>query len=116
MHDKLFANQQALDPASMEKYAGEIGASVPKWKSCMESGKHRDAIKKQQEEVNKMGARGTPAFWINGRFLSGAQPYPAFKAVVDDELKKAKDVTSKGIAKSDYYQKQVVEKGAKQLN
>ena len=59
-----------------------------------------------------MGVTGTPAFFINGRFLSGAQPFPAFQALIDEELKKAK---AAGIAQAEYYQKAVVDKGAKSL-
>jgi protein-disulfide isomerase len=50
-----------------------------------------------------MGARGTPAFFINGRFLSGAQPLPRFKEIIDDEIKRADKLVSSGIPKNKVY-------------
>ena len=90
MHDKLFGNQQALDAASLEKYAGEIGLNVDKWKKDMESDKVKQLIAKDQADAQKAGANGTPTFLVNGRQIVGAQPVGAFKALIDEELKKKK--------------------------
>ncbi len=65
-----------------------------------------------QRTAVALGARGTPAFFINGRYLSGAQPFPAFDALVQEELKKAK---ASGIAKAEYYNKAIVGKGQKKM-
>ena len=35
---------------------------------------------------NDAGVNGTPAFFINGRMLSGAQPFEVFKRIIDEEL------------------------------
>ena len=51
----------------------------------------------------KIGARGTPAFFINGKFLSGAQPFEAFKAMIDEELKTAEALVAKGTPKAKVY-------------
>ena len=90
MHDKLFANQQALDRASLEKYAGEIGLNVDKFKADMDSQKVKDLIAKDQADAQKAGANGTPTFLVNGRQLVGAQPVDQFKSLIDEELKKKK--------------------------
>ena len=58
------------------------------------------------------GTRGTPAFFVNGRFLSGAQPFERFDALVKEELEKAQ---KSGISRGDYYAKGVVAKGEKSL-
>ena len=88
MHDMLFENQRALKPDDINKYAQELGLNMSKFKADLES----DAIKKQiaadQALAGKVGARGTPTFFINGRKLRGAQPFPRFKALIDEELKK----------------------------
>ena len=47
-------------------------------------------VKKEQAEGSSVGVSGTPAFIINGRLISGAQPFDNFKAVIDDELARAK--------------------------
>lgn len=112
MHDKLFANQRQLDDANLEKLAKDVGLNVGQWKECYSSSKHKNSIAQDQRNAAMLGARGTPAFFINGRFLSGAQPFPAFDNLVSEELKKAK---SSGISKAEYYQKAVVTKGAKKM-
>lgn len=112
MHDKIFSNQRALGDADLEKHAKEIGLNLGKWKECFSSQKPKGEIMKDQANAVRLGARGTPAFFINGRFLSGAQPFPAFDKLVSEELKKAKD---SGIPKGEYYEKAVMAKGAKKL-
>src|SRR6185436_13836335 len=88
MHDKLFANQQALDRASLEKYAQEIGLDMGKFKAALDSNKFDAQITKDSNEGAAIGANGTPTFFINGRQLVGAQPIESFKAMIDEELKK----------------------------
>jgi protein-disulfide isomerase len=89
MHEKLFQNQQALDRASLEKYAGELGLNVKRFAQALDSGKWKAKVDAELAEGNKIGANGTPAFFINGRSLSGAQPIDRFKAVIDAQLKEA---------------------------
>jgi protein-disulfide isomerase len=88
MHDKLFANQRALDRASLEKYAQELGLNMGKFKAALDSGKYTQQIEADAAEGSRLGASGTPTFFINGRTLVGAQPLEAFKRVIDEELKK----------------------------
>ena len=92
MHDKLFGNQQALDRASLEKYAGEIGLNVDKFKSDLDSGKFKSAVNADVTYANGLGGGGfgTPTFFINGRKISGAMPFDSFASVIDEELKKKK--------------------------
>jgi len=112
MHDKLFENQRQLEDPDFERYAGEIGLDVPAWKTCYTSNKHDAAIDADQQAAVTLGARGTPAFFINGRYLSGAQPFAAFQALIDEELKKAKE---SGVPKSEYYATNVEAKGQKKM-
>ncbi|HLK92219.1 MAG TPA: thioredoxin domain-containing protein [Polyangia bacterium] len=87
MHDKLFANQQALDRASLEKYAQELGLDMTKFKAALDSGKFKDKVDAEDKEGAAFGVTGTPTFFINGTRLVGAQPLEAFKAAIDKELK-----------------------------
>ena len=112
MHDRLFENPKALSDENITGYAKSIGVDMGKWTECYKSGKHKAKIQKQQSTAVSLGARGTPAFFINGRFLSGAQPFPSFKTLIDEELAKAK---KSGIKKADYYKKAVIEKGSKKI-
>ncbi len=86
-HDKLFANQQALDRPSLEKYAQEMGLDMGKFKKALDSGKFKDKVDAEAKEGAAVGATGTPTFFINGTKLVGAQPTDAFKAAIDKELK-----------------------------
>ncbi len=83
MHAKLFENQRALDRADLEKYAAALGLNLAKFKAALDTGKFKAKVDAELAEGNKIGANGTPAFFINGRSLSGAQPFEAFKAKID---------------------------------
>ncbi len=88
-HDKLFANQQALDRASLERYASELGLKMDKFKAALDSKKFDAQISADSAEGSRAGVSGTPTFFINGRQLVGVQPIESFKAIIDDELKKS---------------------------
>ncbi|NBD13509.1 MULTISPECIES: thioredoxin domain-containing protein [Corallococcus] len=110
MHDVLFANQKKLDGESLEGYAKQIGLDVAKWKEDMTAQRLSDTINQEQALAQQLGANGTPAFFINGRFLSGAQPIENFKALIDEELAKAEGLVKTGVAPSQVYAR-TVEKG-----
>jgi len=104
MHAILFKNQQNLDGASLEKYAKEIGLDMAKFKAAIADKKLADAVDAEAAMGNKIGARGTPAFFINGSFLSGAQPFENFKSRIDEQLKKAEELVKKGTPKAKVYE------------
>jgi protein-disulfide isomerase len=85
-HDKLFENQQALDRPSLEKYAQDLGLNVAKFKSALDSGKYKAQVDAEAKEAAGVGATGTPTFFVNGNRVVGAQPFDAFKTVIDKEL------------------------------
>jgi protein-disulfide isomerase len=85
-HRKLFANQQALAEANLKTYAKDLGLDQAKFDDCLAKRPHKAAIDKDLEDGAKVGVSGTPAFFINGRMLSGAQPFEKFKEVIDEEL------------------------------
>lgn len=89
MHDKLFANQRALELDNLTTYAQDIGLDPQKFKSCLDSGKRADEIKRDTADGTSLGVSGTPASFVNGRMISGAQPFENFTKVIDDELMRA---------------------------
>jgi protein-disulfide isomerase len=103
MHEILFKNQQALAAADLEKYAQQIGLNMAKYKAAIEDKKLAEAVDADAALGNKIGARGTPAFFINGRFLSGAQPFERFKSLIEEELKKAEELAKKVGGKAKVY-------------
>ena len=112
MHDLLFANQRALEDANLTTYAGQAGLDVEGWRGCYTANKYDAKIDADQRQAQQLGARGTPAFFINGRFLSGAQPLERFTQLIDEELRKAQ---ASGVPAAEYYAKEVIGKGRKAL-
>ena len=92
-----------MDRATFEKYAQELGLNMGKFKAALDAQKGKEAIEADSAAGGKIGARGTPAFFINGKFLSGAQPFEAFKAKIDEELKIADAMVAKGTPKAKVY-------------
>ncbi len=86
MHDKLFEDQQAIGVDNLKKYAGELGLDQGEFDSCLDNGDTADKVSAHKAEAAKVGASGTPTFFINGNKLVGAQPFEAFKAAIDAEL------------------------------
>ncbi|GMV43350.1 MAG: hypothetical protein AMXMBFR64_50660 [Myxococcales bacterium] len=110
MHDKLFANQQTLDEASLEKYATEIGLGLAKWKLDKDSPAAKAKVDADQKLAAEVSAQGTPNSYINGRQVTGAQPFEAFKAVIDEELAKAKALVDGGTPRAKVYD-EAIKKG-----
>lgn len=88
MHDRIFANQGSLDVESYRRYARELGLDMERFESDMAAPEVQAAIDRDKKQAAALQVRGTPGFFINGRFLSGAQPLEAFKAIIDSELKR----------------------------
>ena len=72
-----------------------MGLDVEKFDACLASGTHNASVQKDIDEGELLGITGTPAFFINGRFLSGAQPIDAFTRMIDDELARTASVAAK---------------------
>src|SRR5580765_6977145 len=90
MHDKLFANQQAIKRPDLEKYAGEIGLDVGKFKAALDSGAGKAQVNGDVQYGNSLpgGGMGTPTFFINGRKLAGAYPFENFDKLIKEALAK----------------------------
>jgi protein-disulfide isomerase len=84
--DALFANQSKLAPADLKATAQSLGMNGAKFDACFASNKYDSQIKADQAAGEKVGVDGTPAFFIDGRPLTGAQPTPKFEEIIDDEL------------------------------
>jgi len=103
-HDILYSHQQNLTRSDLEGYAKQIGVDPAKFKKALNDHTCKDAIAAQKALAAKMGARGTPAFFINGKFLSGARPLGDFKRLVEDGLIRAKKlIKNKKITASHVY-------------
>jgi len=85
-HDQLFANPARLGDADLKQNAATLGLDTGKFNACFDAHKYKDVVDADIKAGNDAGVSGTPAFFVNGRALSGAQPFDVFKRVIDEEL------------------------------
>jgi protein-disulfide isomerase len=88
-HDKLFANQRALQVDALKKHAADLGLQSAAFDTCLDSGKYADRVRAGVQMGTQLGVESTPTVFINGRVITGAQPLEAFKAIIDEELQRA---------------------------
>ena len=86
MHDLIFANQRELSETKYIEYAGQIGLDVDQFKKDMTSPETKKRVDADVAEAARLGVTGTPGFFINGKFVSGAKPFSEFKRMIDAEL------------------------------
>jgi len=84
--DALFADQSKLAPADLKATAKTLGLNTSQFGACFDKAKYDSQIKSDQAAGEKVGVDGTPAFFIDGRPLTGAQPIAKFEELIDDEL------------------------------
>ena len=109
IYDKAFAARQ-FDQAMMDKLAQELGLDMRRFHADT-TGPCVKVVQNDMALMSKLGVRGTPGFFINGRFLSGARPIDQFKPIIDEELDKANARIRKGTRLRDYYDIWVIQKG-----
>jgi protein-disulfide isomerase len=101
---KWIDNQVKLADEDLLGYAKELGLDEAKVKAAMAEKKYAAQITAEQDLADELQANGTPHFFINGRRLVGAQPVDKFKAVIDEEIKKAEALVAKGTPASKVYE------------
>jgi protein-disulfide isomerase len=89
MHDLLWENTSKLQVADLKAHAATLGLDGAAFGACLDSGRYAPLVEADVEAGRGYGVSGTPAFFVNGRPLVGAQPFEAFAQVVDDELARA---------------------------
>jgi protein-disulfide isomerase len=104
LHQKLLTNHKQLDRSSLERYASEVGLDTRRLKAALESGKFDSAVAASLSLGRQLGVGATPAFFINGIPMSGAQSPDAFRAVIDEQIKRAQALLAKGTPRSKLFQ------------
>jgi protein-disulfide isomerase len=87
-HDKLFGSPGQLQTDRLTGYAKELGLDVKRFSDAVVAAKFKSSIDADIKEANALGAGGTPAFFVNGRFLNGAKPFEEFAKVINAELQR----------------------------
>ncbi|MCC6764770.1 MAG: DsbA family protein [Deltaproteobacteria bacterium] len=94
VYESFFNHQSEINPQNVKdkaaEYLKDTGIDMAKWNTCFDNKETAAKVNKEHDEGAALGVTGTPAFFINGRMLVGAQPFEQFKNVIDDELAAAK--------------------------
>ncbi|HTS01229.1 MAG TPA: thioredoxin domain-containing protein [Thermoanaerobaculia bacterium] len=86
MHDKLFANQEELEVGNLKAHARALGLDGPAFDRCLDSGRYAPAVSASRALGESLGLNSTPTFFVNGRTLTGVQPFERFREVIEYEL------------------------------
>jgi protein-disulfide isomerase len=103
MHDLMFEHQTELSDAKYAEWAMQIGLDFARWQKDKESPEIAAQIQKDSSYGQSVGADGTPSFFVNGKFISGAMPFEVFKSVIDEQIKKADEQLKKGVKHEKLY-------------
>ncbi|MBU1197836.1 DsbA family protein [Candidatus Micrarchaeota archaeon] len=82
MHDIIFNNQNAIGVDALKGYAEELGLDIQRFNECLDSGEKEAIVEADLQEGLAHGVQGTPAFFVNNQFVSGAQPYTVFQQIL----------------------------------
>jgi len=85
-HDLLFDNAPKFDPAQLKEHARVLKLDVARFDHCLDGGEQAAAVRKDFAQGQRLGLTGTPSFFINGHFLSGAVKYDTLREVVEQQL------------------------------
>jgi protein-disulfide isomerase len=98
-HDALYAGAAELLAEQLMDTARRLGLDMAVFEACVAARAHRDAVQRELDDGARFGVTRTPTFFINGRPLSGAQPFEGFARIIDEELAGAQAVRSESGAK-----------------
>jgi protein-disulfide isomerase len=86
LHDVLFSKQSELQIDDLKRHALTLGLKADAFNQCLDTSKYGERVRDGVAEGGQVGVNSTPTIFINGRRLSGAQPYEVFAAIIDEEL------------------------------
>jgi protein-disulfide isomerase len=90
MHDLMFQDQKGLGQEDLKKKAGQLGLNKAAFDKCLDDGKFTAEVQEDVRAGATAGVDGTPALFVNGRFLNGDRPYEDIAETIDEELSRKK--------------------------
>lgn len=90
MHDLLFQDQENLGEKDLKTKAAKLGLDTAAFNKCLDGEQFTAQIREDVRAGAAAGADGTPALYVNGRFLNGNRPYDDIAEVIDEELNRKK--------------------------
>jgi protein-disulfide isomerase len=111
MHDRLFTHAGPLTDAALDGFARDLGLDMARFRADMDRERRplRDRVLAEAALAERLGLGGTPAFFVNGRPIEGAQPVDVFVRAIADELARAKALVASGVAPSAVYDALIAE-------
>lgn len=88
-HDLIFENQENLNREAYISFAEQLELDIEAFTECVDSGRYLEEVMSDSTEAQRLGVTGTPTFYINGRYVSGAQPLDVFVRIIEEELAEA---------------------------
>ena len=88
MHNRIFANQAQMSPEKYREYAREIGLDLARYDRDLKDPALEKRIEADLDEADRLGVNGTPAWFVNGRYLQGAVGFVKIQKMLDEDLGK----------------------------
>lgn len=88
-HDALYNGPSSAHPDVLRAAANAAGVDFARLEACLAAGTHRAAVQADIDEAARLGADATPAFFVNGVSVRGAQPLEGFTRIIDRELERS---------------------------
>jgi protein-disulfide isomerase len=89
-HDLLYDPQargsRGFEKDNLKQFAAELGLDASAFNTCLDAGTYASVVDTETATIRSLGARGTPAFLINGQPLAGAQPFEVFQGIIRAEI------------------------------
>jgi protein-disulfide isomerase len=95
--ERVYGNMRAQEDSDLLAYAEDLGLDLARFEADWTAPEVEDQLAHDRALAEELGVRGTPMFFINGRLLRGAQPYPAFAALIDEEIARARRAVRQGM-------------------
>ncbi|MFH2007459.1 MAG: thioredoxin domain-containing protein [bacterium] len=102
-HDLLFRNPRQMKKPNLLAYAKQLGLDVAKFQKEMDDRRLQMQVNQDMQQLQRLGARGTPAFFVNGRYVRGNKPFSYFKKVIGEEIRHANKLLKSGVARAQLY-------------
>ena len=91
-HDYLFQRQETDAPFTkdeLKRYARDLGLDTAQFDKCVDSGKYMNVVQKEMDEGRRLGVRGTPSIFVNGKFIPRGALWPDLQSAIEQALQEA---------------------------
>ncbi len=103
MHDAIFASPRDLSDAALARHAEALGLDAAAFANAVRFQTHATRVEDDLMVADRVGARGTPTYYLNGRMVMGQRSLEDLEAMVDEEVALSREAMSRGIARADLY-------------